>query len=553
MALSRADFGCNSIQCSSSFPPHGHFCPLFDDVPLFAGDGMGNAYSQAFPRFQVISQYHTSIFCVPFGGTFDFKDWLKCRSGIPVKDDQFYTALARPSAKVDPTGTVFYTRNNATIFKSALNTTDGGTLLWNAIGQVGMNGMDYWPFEGGLNTIGLSPYDDSKVIVIKAFSNRFAFTLNGGASWIARELDGVVPGGFSSATSPLFDYQDNMYIASQSWWTSGQPRVIKSSKSSDWTQWVRADNGLPDVPVTKIAFDLYQYYMYAATWLGMFYSPDMGNTWLPLGRNLPKVVIKDFYVGDTSIAIATWGRGVWELPLPLLFSVGSTHDDLGNLDGSIGALGLVYLPEVQSALVSGLDRHTPDTCHDACYDQISNDHFFFNLYMENGLAQCTCVTDFQGDYREVRGATTFIKCMTESSVAMKMQIHARRVMLGKIFKVTIMLKSWNKAVRIEDLGLTLPLPAGVSYVKSSVFPSKASKKMSKMPNPSISDDGLLTWSNFDLGVGKNRKFQIYLRVDQDALQLNPSKQLSFAPMIFQIDPVDDSTACEISLDAVTVR
>lgn len=466
----------------------------------------------------------------------------------------FSTNIARPSALAGQPITFFANTLDAVYKSTAISDYDPGSqsygLIWTNIGDFGVNSYVGENTRPTPHTIGISPFSNSQTIAIILEKGTKISISSSPLAWSTFDLNTLVPGGFSQANSPLFYGALRLYVVSQ----NPAPGSVRVAWSEDYDEpWVRSDKGLPDVPIDKIDADLLHSYLYAATWLGMYYSTDAGSSWSQLGSGLPLVRINDFYIGQTSIVVGTFGRGVWELPLPGLVAVDKTHDSLDNYDGTIEGMGMAYLPELPSGLVAGLDHINPKTCHDACQEKLGSTQFWYNIYVENGIGHCTCVRvkDFGGNHRTISGAYTFGTCVIENNIAIKTQVNARKVMLGKTLKLTVMLKSWNKAFTIEDLGLSLALPAGVSYVKSSVSPNKAIKKMDKMPAPSISNDAV-SWSDFNIAPGKSRKFSIYLHVGQDALALNLNKRLSFAPMAFQVDPIDGSTFCEETTDALTV-
>jgi hypothetical protein len=51
--------------------------------------------------------------------------------------------------------------------------------------------------------------------------------------------------------------------------------------------------------------------------VGVFVSPDFGNTWHNLTGNLPNVSIIDivYHDGDNTLSAATYGRGIWRIKI----------------------------------------------------------------------------------------------------------------------------------------------------------------------------------------------------------------------------------------------
>jgi hypothetical protein len=58
--------------------------------------------------------------------------------------------------------------------------------------------------------------------------------------------------------------------------------------------------------------------LYAATDLGVFRSADRGITWQQLGEGLPLTTVSSIRIHEPTrkLRAATYGRGIWEIPLP---------------------------------------------------------------------------------------------------------------------------------------------------------------------------------------------------------------------------------------------
>jgi hypothetical protein len=77
--------------------------------------------------------------------------------------------------------------------------------------------------------------------------------------------------------------------------------------------------GLPDLPVTRVYFDprdATKNTIFAATHVGIYRTTDGGASWASYGNGLPTVRVNDIYMPPDGgfIRIATYGRGLWELP-----------------------------------------------------------------------------------------------------------------------------------------------------------------------------------------------------------------------------------------------
>ena len=88
--------------------------------------------------------------------------------------------------------------------------------------------------------------------------------------------------------------------------------------------WIDKTADLPDAPADSIAVDPTNARMlYVGNDVGVFVSSDDGASWAELGTGLPNVPVTalkvfDSGAGDLRLRAATYGRGLWEIPLPKL-------------------------------------------------------------------------------------------------------------------------------------------------------------------------------------------------------------------------------------------
>ncbi|WP_310964611.1 Ig-like domain-containing protein [Nocardioides terrisoli] len=92
------------------------------------------------------------------------------------------------------------------------------------------------------------------------------------------------------------------------------------SADPTWT----AGTGLPDIPVNSVVIDpRTPADVFVGTQIGVYASADHGATWQPFGTGLPVVPVVQMAVASPGTAgealrVATHGRGIWQLPLPVL-------------------------------------------------------------------------------------------------------------------------------------------------------------------------------------------------------------------------------------------
>jgi hypothetical protein len=83
--------------------------------------------------------------------------------------------------------------------------------------------------------------------------------------------------------------------------------------------WTDLDRGrLPRVPHHAVVIppdDVRS--IYVCSDAGVYHSPDFGQTWTNLTRNLPQVMVVDlvYHQGTGTLTAATYGRSLWCIPV----------------------------------------------------------------------------------------------------------------------------------------------------------------------------------------------------------------------------------------------
>jgi photosystem II stability/assembly factor-like uncharacterized protein len=289
---------------------------------VYGGDGEGVAWSQANNAITLVSAEYMSIARqagLP-ANTGDPNNWLDGTNGIDFLDPfdyiPFFTPLATPTAKADPTGLVFYTSTGSHVYR----TTDGAA-SWNSVTHFQ---ADYPPY--GLQSalvirpiwhpIGLHP-TDGQSLALAGTGGRALISGDGGATWGVSSLNTLVPGFFSYTTSPSWARNGTLYMASEQP-APGAVRVVKTADRG--ATWHRAAAGLPDVAVNDLAVDPRDkkgHTVYAATSIGVYVTHDGGAHWRLFGAGLPNVSVRSLYISpdEDFMRIATYGRGAWEIDL----------------------------------------------------------------------------------------------------------------------------------------------------------------------------------------------------------------------------------------------
>jgi hypothetical protein len=315
---------------------------------VLGGDGVGSAYSQANTN-TVISSSQGSGMRTNLSNTPPkvFQNWTGATSGLSDFGFPFLTAILPAPANLDPTGRVFYHFTQTRVWK----TVNGG-LNWGLIAAARPStGVTQSPGLPSTRTFRSSPFNisvgptDLNRIAVGAAGGFLDVSINGGASWFDLDMVSTVPGyqGFVSGVH----WQDNktLWVVSQAQ-AAGSKRVLKGTVANDgdpWTSatWTTPDTGLPDLPVTRLLFDprdASKNTVYAATHVGIYRTTDGGASWAPFGTGLPNVRVNDIYMppDGSFMRVATYGRGIWEMPQIEFVSASLTDD--GNSCDHDGAL-----------------------------------------------------------------------------------------------------------------------------------------------------------------------------------------------------------------------
>jgi hypothetical protein len=301
---------------------------------IIGGDGLTAAYS--------IGNTNTVIGSVQGSGMRTnlsnqeptvFQSFSTATAGLADVSFPFQTCVVAAPAGLDPTGRVFFHFTGARVWRS-----NNGGLSWNLIGSaVGVPSPGLPParrFRSGVHNMGVSPQDLNR-IAVGANGGFIDITTNGGATWTDIDLVAAAPGYQGFVANMTWQDNQNLWITSAAQ-AAGSARVIKATIASPAASWATAtyqvkQNGLPDLPVTRVYFDPRdpsRNTIYAATHVGIYRTTDNGDNWAPYGTGLPTVRVNDIYMppDGSLIRIGTYGRGVWELSQLELVSADLTDD-----------------------------------------------------------------------------------------------------------------------------------------------------------------------------------------------------------------------------------
>jgi subtilisin-like proprotein convertase family protein len=302
------------------------------------GDGFGVAWAQAVTSASAVSMssyVYNSIQRATTSPVTTQANWSTFTTGLGTTGSSdggssyyFVTPIITPPATADPSGQVFFTYGNGGTGTNSKKIFLSSAAGWTTIGTAGSNGFTAGRFVRSVSHgLGVSPVDLQHIAAAEN-GGYVLLTSNGGTSWTEVFLgstgtDGQNIGWVGFNANIAWANNSLLYICSEAQ-PAGATRVAKSANGG--ATWSAAATGLPDVPVTKLAVDpgdATGNTVYAATWLGVYRTTNGGGNWSLFGTGLPQGRASDLWVApdSSSLRVATWGRGVWEIfaPTPVSF------------------------------------------------------------------------------------------------------------------------------------------------------------------------------------------------------------------------------------------
>ncbi len=323
---------------------------IFNQV--LGGDGLGAAYSvdnsNTVMGSSQVSGIRTNLSNNP---PIVFQNWT---ARGPISDTAgagFFTSIIPAPGNLDTTGRVFFHFTNSRVWR-----TDDGGLNWTRIASATAPTSAGLPstrrFRSNAYNLAVSPQSLNR-IAVGAGGGFLDVTTDGGATWADINVVAAVPGYQGFVSSVLWQNDTTLWITSAAQAT-GAVRVIKATVGTATSSWLGASfsvrqTGLPDVPINRLYIDPRDTSgntIYAATHIGIYFTTNGGANWSPYGIGLPTVRVNDIYMPPDGgyIRIATYGRGIWELPQLELVQTALSDDRVscdrdGVLDnGEVGTL-----------------------------------------------------------------------------------------------------------------------------------------------------------------------------------------------------------------------
>ena len=278
---------------------------------VIGGDGFGNGWSQANDAVSLGSLYYSYILRADNNPPNARTKWSFGYTGIDGPDFYYFTTpLITPTVAADPTGLTFFTKTGLRVYR-----TQDGAKSWQPIGVsrfLGGNPALECVFNTNMMNTAVAPTSVDQ-LAVGCNGGKVAITTDGGATWVTRSIRSQFPryAGVSSAT---WGNASTLYVGSI---VPGRP-VVKSTNGG--LTWIRANNGIPNVEVSKLLADWRDASgntVYAGTAIGVYRTTDGGAHWSRFGAQMPMVSVTDLHLSADGklLRAATYGRGAWEIGL----------------------------------------------------------------------------------------------------------------------------------------------------------------------------------------------------------------------------------------------
>ena len=191
---------------------------------------------------------------------------------------------------------------------------------------------DSWYLTGtpGIGSISVATIaeNDSKIMAI-ASGSTVRITEDGGATFRSPNIG--LPN--FNVTDLAFDPRNDstLIVTYNRYQLDGKKVFITNDLGMTWTN---ITYNLADMPIRTVVIDhTDDRNIYLGAEIGVYVKPMDGNTWRLYSKGLPNVTVRDLEIqyGSNTLKAATWGRGLWEIPLlgrgsyPTILHTSLTH------------------------------------------------------------------------------------------------------------------------------------------------------------------------------------------------------------------------------------
>ncbi len=167
------------------------------------------------------------------------------------------------------------------------------------------------PFSGGATNLAIGTSNSD--VIYAGDMTKIIRSTDAGATWTA--VTGNLPSTVA-ITRIAVDPRDPMRVYITTSGYEADKKVYLSTTGG--TTWTNITGDLPNLPANCIAIDTTTPgALFVGTDIGVYYTDSSQTGWTLYGTSLPNVIINDLHVnyGNYMLRAATFGRGIWEVPL----------------------------------------------------------------------------------------------------------------------------------------------------------------------------------------------------------------------------------------------
>jgi len=194
-----------------------------------------------------------------------------------------------------------------------LNRSDDRGVTWRAVspdltgGPTPRNSTSY----GTITTIGIAP-TDKETVYVGTDDGRLWVTRDGGGTW-TRLTDPDLPDRWVTRVTVDPDDANTAWVTYSGWrsQSEAQPHVLMTTDGG--ANWTDISGRLPQSPVNDvIRHPKHKKWLYVATDMGVFFSPNFGVNWRKVGDSFPAVPVTDIHIQaqTNTLFAATFGRSI---------------------------------------------------------------------------------------------------------------------------------------------------------------------------------------------------------------------------------------------------
>jgi photosystem II stability/assembly factor-like uncharacterized protein len=199
-----------------------------------------------------------------------------------------------------------------------LNRSDDRGRTWRVVspdltgGPTPRNATSY----GTITAIGIAP-TDKEMVYAGTDDGRLWLTRDGGATW-TRLTDPDLPARWVTRVTVDPDNPEVAWVTYSGfkWESETQPHVLMTTNGG--VGWDDISGNLPQAPVNDvIRHPKHKGWLYIGTDMGVFFTPNLGRTWLKVGETFPLVPVTDvhFHAGSNTLFAATFGRSIFSVAI----------------------------------------------------------------------------------------------------------------------------------------------------------------------------------------------------------------------------------------------